>query len=90
MPNRLLLKQNETFIPIFKAKIFLKGVKVVWNSRDLKNGGMKEETFNEARKLWKGWLCQASNIRTVSDINEYANAVIVGTNLMEFAKSLRQ
>ena len=27
-------------------------LKVVWNSRDLDNGGMKTETFEEARKIF--------------------------------------
>ncbi len=34
--------------------------RVVWNSRDLKNGALKKETFAEARACWSGWLCQAS------------------------------
>ncbi len=63
-------------------------MKVVWNSRDLKTGGMKTETFEEARKLFPGWLCQASNIKTVGDIKEGADAVLVGTNLEGFIRSL--
>ena len=63
-------------------------LKVVWNTRDLATGGAKKETFEEARKIFKGWLCQASYIKTVSDIKEGANAVLVGTHLVEFAKSL--
>jgi indole-3-glycerol phosphate synthase len=64
-------------------------LKAVWNSRDLKSGGLKKETFSEARKAFAGWLCQASNIRTVEDIDKSADAALVGTNLIEFAKSLR-
>ncbi len=66
------------------------GTKVVWNSRDLfgGNGGAKTETFEEAREIWQGWLCQASNITTVSDIRSGADALLVGSNLEEFAKSL--
>lgn len=30
---------------------------VVWNSRDLSSGGIKKETFEEARKIFPGWLC---------------------------------
>lgn len=63
--------------------------KVVWNSRDLKTGGMKTETFEEARALRKGWLCQASNIKTVADIKEGADAVLVGTYLNNFVESLK-
>ncbi len=62
--------------------------KVAWNSRDLDTGGLKAETFEQARGIWKGWLCQASNIRTVSDINEGADAVLVGTYLKEFIESM--
>ncbi len=62
---------------------------VVWNSRDLNTGDKKLETFEQARSLWPGWLCQASFIRTVDDIKPGADAVLVGTHLEEFAKSLR-
>lgn len=65
-------------------------IKVVWNSRDLKTGGLKKEMFEEARKIFPGWLCQASNIKTVVDIKENADAVLVGTHLEEFAISLSQ
>lgn len=64
------------------------GSRVVWNTRDLATGGLKQETFTEARALWSGWLCQASNIRTVADIEPGASAVLVGTYLEEFAASL--
>ena len=63
------------------------GSRVVWNTRDLETGGLKRETFAEARALWGGWLCQASNIRTVADIEPGADAVLVGTHLAEFAAS---
>ena len=63
-------------------------LRVVWNSRDLANGELKKETFQEARNIFKRWLCQASNIHTVDDIEESANAVLIGTNLLDFAKSL--
>lgn len=65
-----------------------KNLKAVWNSRDLSNGGLKEETFEEARQVFAGWLCQASNIRTKGDIKEGANAVLIGANLEEFIESL--
>ena len=63
-------------------------LRVVWNSRDLKTGGRKQETFEEARTIFKGWLCQASNITTVADIHPRTDAVIVGTKLLEFSTSL--
>lgn len=65
-----------------------RNLKAVWNSRDLSDGGLKTETFAQARELFDGWLCQASNIRTVDDIEEGADAVLVGTHLEEFARSL--
>lgn len=60
--------------------------KVVWNSRDLKTGGLKTETFAQARAIWKWWLCQASNIKTIQDIQTGADAVLVGENLETFVK----
>lgn len=57
------------------------GVKAVWNSRDLQTGGLKTETFKQARTLFKGWLCQASNIQTKDDVEEGASAILVGTHL---------
>jgi len=61
---------------------------VVWNSRDLSDGNMKTETFKDARKLFKGWMCQASNIKTIEDIEKGAQAILVGTHLSEFAESV--
>ena len=51
---------------------------------------MDEETFEQARSMFKGWLCQASNIRTASDIKEGAEAVLVGTHIPEFVGSLKK
>ena len=62
--------------------------KVVWNSRDLSSGKLKKETFEQARELWDGWLCQASNVKSFADIKKGADAVLVGANLREFANSL--
>lgn len=63
-------------------------LKVVWNNRDLNTGGLKTEGFEEARQNFLGWICQASNLKTVADINQKADAVLVGTHLETFAKSL--
>ncbi|MEO8637495.1 MAG: hypothetical protein ABI430_01175 [Candidatus Taylorbacteria bacterium] len=63
-------------------------LRAVWNSRDLKTGGLKKETFEEARAVFPGWLCQASNIKTIRDVKKGAQAVLVGTHLFEFAESL--
>ena len=65
------------------------GLKVVWNSRDLDTGEAKKETFEEARKMFHGWLCQASFIKTINDVKDGADAVLVGEHLEEFAKSLK-
>lgn len=65
-------------------------LKAVWNSRDLSTGGLKKETFAQARNLFKGWLCQASNVKSVDDIEEGADAVLIGTHVIEFAKSLQK
>ena len=63
-------------------------LRAVWNSRDIETGGLKKETFTDARKIWNGWLCQASNIKTIADVEASANAILVGTHLREFEKSL--
>lgn len=65
-------------------------LKIVWNSRDLKDGSLKTETFEEARALFRGWICQASNIKTVDDIYPDTDAVLVGTHLVEFIESLKK
>ena len=70
------------------CKIPLSNLRVVWNSRDLSTGKPKPETFEQARKIWKGWLCQASYIRNLNDIKSGADAALIGTHLEEFAKSL--
>lgn len=64
-------------------------VKAVWNSRDLSDGRSKKETFEQARAIFTGWLCQASNMRTIADVREGADAVLVGSHLLEFAASLK-
>lgn len=63
-----------------------KGVRAVWNSRDLATGGLKQETFAEARNVFGGWLCQASNIAGVADIQPAADAILIGTHLEALAK----
>lgn len=47
--------------------------RVVWNARDLHDGSAKQESFAEARAIFPGWLCQASFIKTVDDIEEGAD-----------------
>jgi len=64
---------------------------VVWNARDLNTGKQrdKEQSFEKAREMWQGQLCQASFIKTVKDIKAGANVILVGTYLPEFAESIR-
>ncbi len=75
-------------LTLAELKTIPSNLKAVWNSRDLSNGGMKTETFEQARQIFSGWLCQASNLKTVADIKAGADAVLVGTNLEEFANSM--
>lgn len=63
-------------------------LRAVWNSRDLRTGGLKTETFTDARNAFSGWLCQASNIESMSDVDARADAVLVGTQLERFVQSL--
>jgi indole-3-glycerol phosphate synthase len=60
----------------------------VWNRRDLNTGRKKPETFDQARRAFTGFLVQASLIRTVKDVHDRADGVLVGTYLREFAESL--
>jgi len=48
----------------------------------------KRESFQEARMKFKGKLCQASKLKTKKDIEPGADAVLVGSDLETFAKSL--
>jgi hypothetical protein len=73
---------------------------VVWNERDIVESlahgreiwkrDTTGETFEQARRLWGGKLCQASGLRTVNDIKPGADYVLVGSYLKEFADSLRK
>lgn len=62
-------------------------INAVWNARNVWTGEPKYETFGEARVLRRGWLCQASFIRTWADVDRRADAILVGTHLPEFAES---
>ncbi len=64
-----------------------RGHMLVWNSRDLYTGGLKKETVVDVRRVWDGWLCMASNIRTPEDVTSVPvpiNAVLIGTHLASF------
>lgn len=62
-----------------------KDVKVVWNKRDLDSGKPKVESFDEARALYEGWMCQASMINNIRQIAPLADAVLVGEHLKNFS-----
>jgi indole-3-glycerol phosphate synthase len=64
-----------------------KSVKAVWNSRDLATGGLKDDDFAAARRSFDGWLCQASNISSMADVDPHADAVLVGSHLATFVQS---
>lgn len=63
-------------------------IQAVWNSRDLDTGALKTADFADARAVFPGWMCQASNIKTKSDIDPTADAILVGQNLEQFIASL--
>lgn len=72
------------------------GLRAVWNERDLRTGEPKRDpctsetiSFDTARTVRpSGWLCQASFIKTIEDVHPAANAVLVGSQLPEFVKTL--
>jgi indole-3-glycerol phosphate synthase len=66
------------------------GTKVVWNTRDLRCGSPKVETWERARSMWRGWMCQASNIRKLTDVRPDADAFLVGEHLPAIVKELTQ
>ena len=66
-----------------------KNFMALWNSRDLSTGSSKKELFADARAAWSGWLVQASNIKTVGDIQIGADAVLVGEHLEQFIESMK-
>lgn len=86
-----LLIEPRTFSDLIFMSVYLpRHIKIVWNRRDLITGRPKPETFLQARTKWPvGWLCQASFIQSVEDMDPSADAVLVGTHLPEFAESIR-
>jgi len=63
-------------------------VRAVWNARDLSTYRPKEETFDEARQIFSGWLCQASYITLPIDVHPLADAILVGTDLPTYAEAI--
>jgi indole-3-glycerol phosphate synthase len=64
--------------------------KVVWNSRDLITGGLKADGFDAARRVFGGWMCQASNVKSITDVSPNADAVLVGSHLPDFALTVKR
>lgn len=65
-------------------------VKAVWNARDLRDGKAKLESFEKARSIFSGWLCQASFVQSPDDIKPGADAVIIGESLVDFVSALKE
>ncbi len=90
----VLYQTNCLLEPLYLDEItsYTSNATVVWNSRDLTAlpaEAFKKETIDDVRKIWKGHLVQVSNLKTKADIRPLADAVLVGTNLIEFLNSLR-
>lgn len=61
--------------------------KYVYNKRDLTTGKMKDFDYFDAYNCeMPKWLCQASGIKSLEDINNLADAFIVGEHLEQFCK----
>jgi len=75
-------------INTFDAKTREK-IRLVWNSRNLVNGGKKLLGIPDIQDIWSGWLCQASNIESSEDVYEGVDAVLVGTYLAIYTAAER-
>lgn len=82
--NKILVEPNT----ISELSALPSEVRAVWNSRDLRDGGVKKETFQDARQAFSGWLCQASNITKLADMDPRADAVLFGTHLVDIAAEM--
>lgn len=80
-PHRRVLVEPTTLDGL---RTLPEGYRAVWNARDLTTGEPKPYTFQDAREVWKGWLCQASFIRSWDDVDPTADAILVGEHLAEF------
>lgn len=56
--------------------------RVVWNARDPRTGLARPESLDDVVAARRGgWLCQASSIRSPSDVHPHADAVLIGEAL---------
>lgn len=59
----------------------------VWNTRDV-TSGEERRLFGTAREIARGrWLCQASLLSCVEDVQPGADAVVVGSGLKSYVRS---
>ncbi len=73
----------------FYSKSPYSDLKFVHNTRELNSGLPKKRyTYPEYRENCK-WLCQASGIRSLKDVNSDANAFIVGEHLVKVCNEVR-
>ena len=55
---------------------------------DLTNGNFRPKTFDEAKKTFPGWICQASDIKIINDVGPEADIVSVRQYFEELARSI--
>lgn len=89
IPFCLIEPEDLAQLAYFSSKLSGKKAKLVWNSRNLKDGSLKSETFEQARAVHDGWLCQASNIGSVSDVKHGADAILIGQRLEDFLATVQ-
>jgi len=78
--NRCLLEPSS----IEEIESYPRNAKIVWNARDLDTGKPKDKKIDDVRKVWSGWLCQASLISSMDDVYRGVDAILVGQNLVEY------
>lgn len=90
LPDKVIIEPNS----LAELELLKDYPRIVWNQRELNHKHekfsndklAKIEEFGNARNIYKGWLCQASLITHRFDINDRADAVLVGTYLENFKK----
>lgn len=60
---------------------YIPAKRVVFNARDPRTGWKRPWVVNRTRAIHPGWLCQASMIRTVTDVHPAVDAVLIGEAL---------
>jgi hypothetical protein len=75
---------------LIDLEFYPSGTCLVWNTRDLRDGSKRIESWKEARKRWPGWMCQASNIKSLADVCPKASAFLVGEYMVQVAKEIER